>query len=63
MQAILVRHGETSYNAPGLLQGYAPVPLSACGRQQAILVGPRLQSLRPTIRSLGLDQGRHTEGA
>jgi len=33
MQAILVRHGETSYNADGLRQDYAPVPLSARGRQ------------------------------
>ena len=32
MQAILVRHGETEYNAQGLLQGYAPVPLSPRGR-------------------------------
>jgi len=40
MQAILVRHGETEYNAQGLLQGYSPVPLSPRGRQQAMLVGP-----------------------
>ena len=40
MQAILVRHGETEYNAQGLLQGYSPVPLSSRGRQQAMLVGP-----------------------
>lgn len=33
MQAILVRHGETEYNAQGLLQGYSPVPLSPRGRQ------------------------------
>src|SRR5262249_61972781 len=48
MQAILVRHGETEYNAQGMLQGYAPVPLSARGRQQAMLVGQRLRSVRPT---------------
>ena len=28
MQVILVRHGETEYNAQGRLQGYSPVPLS-----------------------------------
>ena len=39
MKAILVRHGETEYNAQGLLQGYAPIPLSARGRQQAAGVG------------------------
>ncbi|MGE3538107.1 MAG: histidine phosphatase family protein [Candidatus Tectimicrobiota bacterium] len=49
MKAILVRHGETEYNAQGLLQGYAPVPLSHYGRQQALRVGPRLRSLRPTV--------------
>lgn len=49
MKAILVRHGETAYNATGLLQGYSPVPLSPHGRQQAMLVGPRLRSLRPTL--------------
>jgi len=47
MQAILVRHGETEYNAQGMLQGYSPVPLSARGRQQAMLVGQRLRSIRP----------------
>ncbi len=49
MQVILVRHGETEYNAQGRLQGYAPVPLSTRGRQQAMLVGPRVQPLRPTV--------------
>lgn len=48
MKAILVRHDETEYNANGMLQGYAPVPLSARGRQQALLVGQRLRSVRPT---------------
>jgi phosphoserine phosphatase len=51
MQVILVRHGETEYNAQGRLQGYAPVPLNTRGRQQAMLVGPRVQSLRPTVLS------------
>ena len=49
MQVILVRHGETEYNAQGRLQGYAPVSLSTRGRQQAMLVGPRVQPLRPTV--------------
>src|SRR5262247_1890643 len=49
MQVILVRHGETEYNAQGRLQGYSPVSLSARGRQQAMLVGPRVQLLRPTV--------------
>ena len=49
MQAVLVRHGETEYNASGMLQGYAPVPLSARGRQQALLVGQRLRTVRPVV--------------
>jgi len=49
MQVILVRHGETEYNAQGRLQGYSPVPLSMRGRQQAMLVGPRVQLLCPTV--------------
>ncbi len=49
MQVILVRHGETEYNAQGRLQGYSPVPLSMRGRQQAMLVGPRVRPLRPTV--------------
>jgi alpha-ribazole phosphatase/probable phosphoglycerate mutase len=49
MTVILVRHGETDYNAQGLLQGYAPIPLNARGRQQAELVARRLPSLRPTV--------------
>jgi len=49
MQVILVRHGETEYNAQGRLQGYSPVPLSMRGRQQAMLVGPRVRPLRPTM--------------
>lgn len=49
MKVILVRHGETAYNAQGLLQGYAPVPLNPRGRAQAQRVGPRVQTLRPTV--------------
>jgi alpha-ribazole phosphatase/probable phosphoglycerate mutase len=49
MQVILVRHGETAYNAQGIFQGYAPIPLSARGRQQAALVARRVASLRPTV--------------
>jgi broad specificity phosphatase PhoE len=49
MKVILVRHGETEYNANGMLQGYTPVPLSVRGRQQALLVGQRLRAVRPTV--------------
>ena len=49
MKMILVRHGETDYNAQGIFQGYAPIPLSARGRQQAALVARRVVSLQPTV--------------
>jgi broad specificity phosphatase PhoE len=49
MKVFLVRHGETEYNAKGILQGYSPVPLSARGRQQAALVAERLAPLRPHV--------------
>lgn len=49
MQVILVRHGETEYNAQGRLQGYSAVPLSMRGRQQARLIGPCVRLLRPTV--------------
>ncbi|HAM59239.1 MAG: hypothetical protein A2X51_12260 [Candidatus Rokubacteria bacterium GWC2_70_24] len=34
-RAILIRHAETQWNALGLLQGHADIPLSAAGRAQA----------------------------
>ncbi len=49
MKAVLVRHGETEYNAKGIFQGYSPVPLSPRGRQQAARVAERLVSLRPRV--------------
>jgi probable phosphoglycerate mutase len=49
MQALLVRHGETGYNARGMFQGYSPVPLSQRGRQQAALVAVRLLASRPRV--------------
>jgi probable phosphoglycerate mutase len=49
MKAILVRHGETEYNAKGIFQGYSPVPLSPRGRQQAALVAERLAQVRPAM--------------
>lgn len=49
MKALLVRHGETAYNAQGIFQSYAPIPLAARGRQQAALVAQRLRTLWPTV--------------
>lgn len=39
---LLVRHGETAWNAEGRLQGQTDVPLSPAGREQARLLGERL---------------------
>ncbi len=49
MKAVLVRHGETAYNAQGIFQGYSPVPLSELGRRQATLVAARLTALQPVV--------------
>lgn len=39
---ILVRHGETDWNADGRIQGHLPVPLNTRGRAQARAVAERL---------------------
>jgi len=39
---ILVRHGETAFNAEGRIQGHHDVPLSDTGRAQAARLGRRL---------------------
>jgi broad specificity phosphatase PhoE len=39
---IIVRHGRTSYNAQGLLQGRVDNPLDAVGEDQAVAVGEYL---------------------
>lgn len=41
-RVLLVRHGETPWNRDGRLQGWAPVPLSDRGREQARAVGAAL---------------------
>jgi probable phosphoglycerate mutase len=42
-RVILVRHGETDWNAEGRIQGHLPVPLNERGRAQAEAVGARLE--------------------
>lgn len=39
----IVRHGETSYNRNGIIQGQTDIPLSDVGLEQARLVAQRLQ--------------------
>jgi len=41
---ILIRHGETDWNATGRLQGHSDTPLNALGRRQARLAARRLSS-------------------
>ena len=47
---LLVRHGETDWNASGRIQGHSDTPLNAAGRQQAQRVAQRLA--REPIRAL-----------
>lgn len=44
MRLILVRHGQTAYNAKGILQGEGPIPLDDIGREQARRLATRLAS-------------------
>ncbi len=66
---LLVRHGETDWNAQNRWQGQCDVPLNALGRAQAYRLGERLARLwsegvlpRPT-RLLTSDLSRATETA
>ena len=42
MRLIVVRHGETLYNAQGRITGHTDIPLSALGERQAAALGKRL---------------------
>lgn len=44
---ILIRHGESTWNAEGRIQGQADPPLSELGRRQAAALGERLSNLTP----------------
>ena len=47
MRLILLRHGESNWNAEGRMQGTADPPLSAAGRAEARELAPLLDGLRP----------------
>lgn len=44
-QLLLIRHGESTWNAEGRIQGQADPPLSALGRRQAEAIAHRLAKL------------------
>jgi broad specificity phosphatase PhoE len=44
---LLVRHGESTYNAEALLQGQADPPLTERGRREAAALAPMLGALPP----------------
>lgn len=47
MRLLLVRHGQSEWNAGRVLQGQADVPLSALGRAQAAALAPVIAGLAP----------------
>jgi probable phosphoglycerate mutase len=59
---VLVRHGQSTYNAGGLLQGQADPPLSAAGREEAAALAPYLRGF-PAGRARTSDLRRARETA
>jgi probable phosphoglycerate mutase len=47
MRLLLVRHGQSEWNAGRVLQGQADVPLSALGREQAAALAVTVAALAP----------------
>lgn len=65
---VLIRHGQTSWNAEGIIQGQSDAPLDDVGRTQARLVGNavasgRFGSVRLPIRSSDLSRAADTAAA
>ena len=49
MRLILVRHGESEWNAAGRVQGQADPGLSAAGREEALRIAPLVRTQRPEL--------------
>lgn len=62
MRLLLVRHGESDWNATRQLQGQADIPLSARGRDQARRLRPVIEALAPD-RIVASDLARAAETA
>jgi glucosyl-3-phosphoglycerate phosphatase len=62
MRLLLVRHGQSEWNAGRVLQGQADIPLSLLGRQQADALAPFVAALNP-CRVVTSDLVRATETA
>ena len=60
---ILVRHGETAWNAEGRIQGMLDVPLNALGLQQARLVADELARIVDVAAMVSSDLVRTRETA
>jgi glucosyl-3-phosphoglycerate phosphatase len=61
---ILMRHGETDWNAEARLQGHRDIPLNENGMRQALAAGPSVAALGPElILSSDLSRARSTAAA
>jgi len=62
MDLLLIRHGESTWNAEGIIQGWGDPPLSKIGRAQARSLGLRLsrQGGIDTLYSSTLQRARET---
>ena len=58
---VLVRHGQSTWNAEGRLQGQADPPLSALGRREAAALAPLLRGFAPgRVLTSDLERARET---
>jgi probable phosphoglycerate mutase len=60
---LLARHGETTWNRDGRVQGWAPTPLTERGHEQAAALGGHLASAHEVDRIVSSDLRRAEETA
>ena len=57
----LVRHGQTDWNAVHKIQGHFDIPLNQAGREEALICGQKIQTLKPDkIISSDLTRAKET---